>query len=113
MKFGYQRDMLMTLLNDVGVSKDYKKAVRWSLCVIDDLIRDNQQKDAAIKAKNWEIEQLDFANQVAAKQMEQVREDGRRAGVEFNGFLESLRTELTRRIECRQDALWSDYLKGD
>lgn len=87
MKLERQRDKLMELLNDVAVPRPYKKAVRWALSVIDSLILDCQQRDAAIKAKDYEIKQLDFTQMVAAKQADAALQAAERTEEQFQKFL--------------------------
>ena len=98
MKLERQRDKLIQLLNDAAISREYKKAVRWALCRIDELILNSQQQAAALITAGYEIRQLDEANMARAKLLKQVREDNDKQEQESQKFLESLRDELTARF---------------
>jgi hypothetical protein len=50
----------MYLLNDSRIPNEYKKAVRWALCVVDTVVQERQDQETRFQ------EFLDHASQVVA-----------------------------------------------
>jgi len=55
-----QRTVLTDLLRDPHMPNEYKKAVRWALCIIDTALQERQDQEARFQ------EFLDHASQVVA-----------------------------------------------
>ena len=55
-----QRAVLIDLLHDSRIPNEYKKAVRWALCVVDTVIQERQDQETRFQ------EFLNHASQVVA-----------------------------------------------
>ena len=53
-----QRDVLMDMLHDSNVPNEYKKAVRWALCLVDTAIRERLNQEEKFREFLYHIGQV-------------------------------------------------------